>query len=125
MHYGIVNMKRFFPIGSGFATFGSDTVAKYYSKLYIKYGFSQIYGLSEENSQYVNDGSWGEMFGQFGFLGTVIFVLIIVLVFVNLFKKTSNKYERSGIIFIEAILVIGSSGTKTFFTLLYSRHLLF
>ena len=35
-------MKDYFPIGTGFGTYGSDVAGEFYSPVYVKYGFTQI-----------------------------------------------------------------------------------
>ena len=43
--YSIITATEYFPLGSGFATFGSDMAAKKYSDLYVKYGFEPLHGM--------------------------------------------------------------------------------
>lgn len=113
LYYGWFTLKRCFPLGAGFGTYGSAVASKYYSPLYKEYGFNNIYGLAEENSMFANDGLWGELFGQFGFFGTFIFVLIFATIFKSLLKKSKDQYSKFAIIYILFILTIGSIGTKT------------
>lgn len=41
-YYGGKTANTYFPLGSGFATFGSDQAARNYSRLYYQYGFALI-----------------------------------------------------------------------------------
>ena len=62
-----------FPIGMGYATFGSSMSAQNFSPLYTQLGYDQV-----RYEAYLNDGFWPLILGQFGFLGMVIFVLLII-----------------------------------------------
>lgn len=115
LYYGLVTLKECFPIGAGFGTYGSSVASKYYSPLYTMYGFSNIYGLADDSSMFSNDSLWGELFGQFGFFGTLIFISIFFLMFIRMHKRASDKYEIFAVIYVFMILLIGSIGTKTFF----------
>lgn len=115
LYYGFVLLVRCFPIGSGFGTYGSAVAAQYYSKLYIEFGFNSIYGLAEGAAKFSNDGMWGEIFGQFGILGTIVFVAIFVLVYKKLIGQVRDKFEYFAILYVFLMLLLGSIGTKTFF----------
>ena len=111
--YGLVTLKRFFPIGSGFSTYGSDMAFKNYSKLYREYDFNSVFGLAEGEGKFANDGIWGEIFGQFGFVGTIMFVAIFSIMFWNVYKSANDKFGKFAVIYIVAIMLVGSVGTKT------------
>lgn len=113
LYYGLVTLKRFFPIGSGFGTYGSAVAADHYSPLYIEYGFERIHGLSFNNRKFANDGLWGEIFGQFGFIGTIIFMLVFYLIFRSVYKQAVSKYDKFAVLYILLIILGGSIGTKT------------
>lgn len=91
VRYGNITAKEYFPFGSGFATFGSDMAAKNYSLLYIRYGFNNRFGLSQEYSFALNDCYLGMVLGQFGYIGTFFYVLILVSVFVPIKNLVINK----------------------------------
>ena len=114
LYYGFYSAGRFFPFGSGFATYGSDLAAEYYSPLYYEYGFNSIYGLEENRHMFANDGLWGEIFGQFGFFGAISFILIIILIFKECYYKNTTKYSKIPVLYLFSILIIGSLGSKTF-----------
>ena len=85
--------KEAFPIGKGFASYGSAAAAEYYSPLYTKYGFDQIYGLGKWNTNYATDIFWPAIFGEFGYLGFIIFIILlypIIFKGINLMLKTRN-----------------------------------
>lgn len=64
----IVLMKSRFPIGYGFASFGSPTASKYYSYLYTLLDYNSKYGMSETDGYFLSDIFWPAILGQFGFL---------------------------------------------------------
>ena len=82
---GIKVAIRYFPFGSGFATFGTNITAQpeYYSTLYMQYGFSNVYGLSIDNPSYLSDSFWPIVFGQFGWLGAILFGASLLLLFLG------------------------------------------
>lgn len=107
-------MKDYFPIGTGFGTYASSAAEKWYSPVYIKYGFNDnmqlrdinnlentkrligIYGEKFNtpkhlNGVFLNDSFWPIIFGQVGVLGTAVYISVLGI----LLKKTwelQNKY---------------------------------
>ena len=117
LYYGFVTLFNCFPFGSGFATYGSAVASDYYSPLYWQYGFDSIWGLSPEamlNNDFSNDGLWGEVLGQFGLFGTLIFCLIFVILLIQPYKKSEDNYDRFLFMYVGLVLLLGSIGTKTF-----------
>lgn len=113
---GIKTMKRYFPIGSGFATFGTDAASNFYSRLYREYGFDTVYGLTEDNPIFAHDTYWAAIFGQFGVIGTVIVVALIVYMVMDILKRSKyNRYCYLAGLFIAVTQVISSVATATFF----------
>lgn len=79
---GIEVANRYFPLGSGFATYGSNITGQreYYSPLYTQYGLSGIFGLTVENSNFLSDSFWPIVFGQFGWIGSAFYVIAIAFI---------------------------------------------
>lgn len=105
----------YFPLGSGFATFGSYYSSVIYSPLYSMYGMSNVHGLVEGNAWFVNDSYWSMVLGQFGWLG---FGATIIAVY-TLFKESQKqrKYrlqDYAACLFIIAYLVIESTASSAF-----------
>ena len=109
--YGFKTANTYFPFGSGFATYGSDMAAKNYSRLYIRYGFENRYGLSLINSTCLNDCYFGMVVGQFGYIGMVVFLVMLFLVFVPLDKILINKRVKALTVSIFIGLLVSSIGT--------------
>lgn len=116
LRYGIETMKRFFPLGSGFATYGTDAAAKYYSKLYVKYGFDHVYGLSRDNTMFARDTYWPAIAAQFGIVGFILMVLLLWKLFKDILKQAKgDPYSYFLALFICITQVSSSIATATFF----------
>ncbi len=82
----IVTANAYLPTGAGFATYGSDMAAKFYSPLYVLYGFVNYWGMAPASTMFLNDNFWPMVIGQFGYVGLVLFVLL----FVGMFRMTQD-----------------------------------
>lgn len=91
--------KDYFPLGSGFGTFGSYISKVYYSPLYYQYKVSNIWGLSKEMSSYIADTYWPMIMGETGFIG----IIILSIALYNIFKQFILGYTN----YKERILVFG------------------
>lgn len=78
--------KEYFPFGTGFATYGSSGAADYYSPLYYDLGFNIRYGMSPSDPAFLNDNYLPMILAQFGIIGTIIFVYLLVYYIID-FKK--------------------------------------
>lgn len=65
--------KDYFPIGTGFGTFGSNYSVVEYSPVYSIYGIQNVYGISEGYSAFVSDSFWPMILGQFGIIGILLY----------------------------------------------------
>lgn len=92
--------KDFFPLGSGFGTYGTDLSRKLYSPLYYIYGLNNKYGLSPDWPAYITDAQWAGIIAESGWLGFAIYLFIIILltsVIVNYSKNPLKKVAISGL----------------------------
>lgn len=94
-----------FPFGGGLGTFGSVVSTKYYSRAYIEYGLSQRWGFMPDASSFVGDGGWASIIAQFGWIGLILFLAMIVI----LFERVTSlaKYDKT--LLIPALSIIGYS----------------
>ncbi|ROX98839.1 hypothetical protein [Enterococcus faecium] len=107
---------KYFPFGSGFATFGSPIASQAYSPLYWNYGYQYLYGMGENGDvSFLNDNFFSSLIGQLGFLGLVIFVCLIYLILQRILK---NKISRNHQIFSIAgfISLLAVNLASSFFT---------
>lgn len=94
--YGGITANRFFPFGSGFATFGSDQAARDYSPLYYEYGFDYLYGMSPEDSSFLSDTFWPTAIAQFGWIGFVSYCMIFINIFISIKRQAFlNNYQKA------------------------------
>lgn len=107
----------FFPIGSGFGTFGSAITAKteYYSPLYYTYGLSAVEGISPRHSSFIADTFWPTVIGQFGWFGCIIFVLSVGVLSYALYKRGLDKGVPLVPILGIVYLLISSTSESAFF----------
>ena len=78
--------RDYFPIGTGFGTFGSTYAAKYYSPVYHLYGFADNAQLGEQARMYLTDVFWPILLGENGVLGTVIYSGLVLVLFIRIQK---------------------------------------
>lgn len=112
--FGVAN--RFFPLGSGFATYGSNITITNYSPLYYDLGFDRVWGLSPMYNDYIADSFWPIVIGQFGYIG----LLILTILLINLLLKAANVVKANNapvwpICLIFIYLIIASTSESAFF----------
>mgnify|MGYP001119510217 CR=1 FL=1 len=103
---------EYFPLGSGFASYGSNAAHEYYSPLYLKFGFQYVWGLSRKFGFIANDNFWPMIFAQFGFIGTIFYVLMFLGILKDLFIISIRKNELISLILIIGYLLFSSVGSN-------------
>lgn len=115
IEYGIKVANMYFPFGSGFATYGSDMARRYYSKLYQSFGWTNSWGLGR-NSDFLNDNFFAGIIGQFGWIGFIVYLGTLYIMFkalnTNLIEKRVRITTLSTVIVIFAVM-IGSASAKS------------
>lgn len=78
----------YFPLGTGFATYGSAVTAQIdnYSPLYYMYGLSTVWGLAPGAASFLSDTFWPTVLAQFGYFGLIAFVALLIALFVMCYK---------------------------------------
>lgn len=108
---------RFIPLGSGYATFGSNVTISDYSPLYYDLGFERVWGLSPINNDYIADSFWPIVIGQFGYIGLALFLILLLCLirkaFVSISKGASPVWP---ICLIVVYLLIASTSESAFFS---------
>lgn len=111
---------EYFPTGSGFATFGTTMSGKYYSNAYEKYGLNNIRGLTKDSYSYIGDGGWAAIIGEFGYIGTALFILMLICVILSV----KSRISQIGVQFLPYISLLGylliSSTNETAFNSNYT-----
>lgn len=111
--------KDYFPFGSGFGTFGTDSAGKYYSPLYYDYDLNNIYGLSPidygTSLNFFSDTFYPVLIAQFGALG--------ILAFIEFWRRrgcnisSSNNMSIKIFVFLIFFIVIECIASPTFTTM--------
>lgn len=109
--------KKYFPFGAGFGTFGTNMSVVYYSSIYSTLGYNKINGMSKETAAYLNDGFWQATLAQFGFIGCVLFIIIIYLFFKASLKDIGrlSPLRQIALISLNVYLIIASLGELAYF----------
>lgn len=115
LRYGIVTMMKYFPLGAGFGTFGSDVAATHYSPLYTLYGFTAYPGMRPGATNYLNDNYWPMIMGQFGVIGLVLTAWVLYIFTKSLLVDTcKNKYIYCASLVAVGCLLISSIASKSY-----------
>lgn len=114
--YGAITANRYFPLGSGFSTFGSDMAAENYSRLYVEYGFNHLYGMSENDKSFLNDNYWPMVYAQFGWIGFFLALYILYTVF-RVIQRSKISGRMKGFVFsIYFFTILHSLGSSLLVT---------
>lgn len=95
LRYGFRTAMTYFPLGSGFATYGSDMAYRFYSLLYIQYGFDEIWGLSKKYNYFLNDNYIGMIVAQMGWIGLILFLWVFINVFIEINNALVASREKA------------------------------
>lgn len=87
----------YFPLGTGFATYGSAVTAQIdnYSPLYYAYGLSIVWGLAPGAASFLSDTFWPTVLAQFGYFGLVAFAALLIALFVMCYKAGGGLVSQS------------------------------
>ena len=101
LYYSTVIARSNFPIGAGSGSFGTKFSEG--SKVYKKYGltnrhFTEMQGVYESN--------FASILGEFGFMGIIIYSLLLRLVYKSFIKDEDNQYDKQYFIGMLATMVI-------------------
>ena len=107
LNAGIERAKKFFPLGNGFGTFCSvAAITTGRGTDILPYNKSAYY-----------DAFWACIMGQFGFLGTIVFIIMIVMLLIDVMSlmRFDRKSWYAGL-FSLIYLIIASLGETSFFS---------
>ena len=112
---GIKLANNYFPLGTGFASFGSDMAARYYSSVYVSLGWEDSWALGREG-RFLDDNFFASILGQFGWIGFILYLGLLALLFYNANYYTKTKESRT--VFVASVLticavMIGSASAKS------------
>jgi hypothetical protein len=105
-----LNLARvFFPIGSGYATFGTMASGQYYSKIYDIYGLSDKWGFSLDAYSFIGDGGFSSVMGQFGIIGFAIIIYMIFIAYKSIVIYRSANLNILPVLSVFSYLLIAGS----------------
>ena len=110
-----VIMKDYFPIGTGFGTYASQSAGDFYSPVYVKYGFLDIYEVSNTGGAFFSDTFWPIIIGQTGAIGLCAYLASLLLLYLRIFRirKVNTPAYAMGI-FVLIYLMISSTSEPAF-----------
>lgn len=126
IRYGFITANHYFPLGSGFASYGSEMAKRYYSKLYYQYGFNNVWSMSPENNRTgstvgtLNDCYFGMIIGQYGWGGLFCYIGILFFIYNAIVKGKNESYSKA-ILMTTLVTIVSSimvsNNTSSFFGL--------
>lgn len=122
---------EYFPLGSGLGTFASSLSGEYYSPLYYEYGINTVLGLRENMYSYMGDTFWPNIYAQYGYIGAILFLGIIICTYISIKKRYMYDYNKllASFVMFSYILIasiaesIFTDGTGTFMFIIMSVYL--
>lgn len=111
--YAFVTANRFFPIGAGFATYGSASAVSNYSRLYTEYGFNYRYGMSSSDAMFLMDSYYARIVGETGYLGLILFVLIVYIIIRKMIFTVNDKHMKYYTLMLMGFLLAAGLGFGT------------
>lgn len=104
-----------FPVGGGFASFGTLMSGIHYSDAYRQFGLNNIWGFTNTNYSFIGDGGFATIIGQLGWLGLLIVILNMVVIYDFIKKRVNRKEFPVSCLFILAYLIISQSNEGAFY----------
>ena len=92
----------YFPLGTGFGTFGSNPSREHYSVVYYMYKLNNVWGLSPKMPNFISDTFWPMLIGQLGIIATVFYSMCILIIF----KRIQRDYNKSKPAYLSKIIAI-------------------
>lgn len=115
LEYGILVFKRYFPLGSGFATYGSQMSYNYYSSLYYEFGFNNMWGFNQAYGGIINDNYWPMVMAQIGFIGVIVNLFLFYKEFkiVSWYPRKLINKRMALVLFINMMISTTASANMT------------
>lgn len=100
--------KDYFPLGVGFGQFGSPTSSDCESKVYHLYGIDRVWGLTGDKNDvnFMYDTFWPMILGETGFLGMLMYILILYFAFSPFLKRFCISTNDKLVLFPSLLFVI-------------------
>ena len=111
---GLELANKYFPIGSGLGTFASSLSGEYYSPIYEEFKLTTVYGLTPEKYNYMADTFWPYIYGQFGYLGLIMFVITLCFIAWSLIGRYFKEEQYKAVVLIIMYILIASTAEAVF-----------
>lgn len=105
MHGAIEIARDYFPIGTGFGSFGTAASRNYYSAVYQMYNMHNVWGLAKTSPYFILDQYWFGIIGQFGVLGLLIMLLLVFC----FYKQILGRAKGSSTALLAALTLLYTS----------------
>lgn len=92
-------LKDYFPVGTGFGTFGSYLSGVHYSPVYSVYRIDNLYGMTFDNYSAISDQYWPMISGQTGIFG----LLLMILIWHSLYKMIMKTKSVGNVVLLSGI----------------------
>lgn len=109
--------QNYFPLGGGFATFGSAVTGTEgnYSPLYYQFGYNNVWGLAPGYTFFISDTFWPTVVAQLGSIGAICYIGAVGMT-LKLIYDRYKKYRRdTTVIIVLLYLVICTTATSAIF----------
>ena len=104
---------QYFPLGTGFATFGSEMAARYYSDVYFSLGWANSWALGQGGA-FLNDNFFASILGQFGLIGLILYLMGLYFMFKSITSnKQVNKIQRITLISVLLTIIVVMLGSPS------------
>ena len=105
---------EYFPLGVGFAGFGSNLSYEYNTQIYYDLGLNTYQGF-DRGAPVVSDVFWPYIYGEFGVIGFLLYVGMLVMIFFSLREELREQQELlRGANCIFAYLLVASMAEAVF-----------
>lgn len=108
----------YFPLGSGLGTYGTNISKWNFSPIYEKYNLIYSQGFAQGTGNFpISDVFWPYIVGQWGYLGLVIYIGMLILLYRSIRYQTlhlDKRYYLSAILLL--IYLVIASGAEAIFT---------
>lgn len=104
---GIDLMKKCFPFGSGFCTWGGSLTGEYYSSAYYLYDMENRPGTSLHAFYDLGDAGIPYYYSNFGIIGFALFIYLLIIIFksaISLYNKVN--YKTKAVILLIGYIII-------------------
>ena len=116
---GINLANKYFPLGTGFGTYGSTSAFQFKSKLYFQLGYFH----GEETTAAMGDVFWPAVIAESGWIGTIFFSAIIIE-FLLYSMKIAQKDAKAFVSIISVFIyeLVTSTSETAFFSPIASSY---